>query len=86
MYQQLEPGGTLMILEREKSGSALTLAWGLLHRHLIKDHVEFYQSNEIVSMLKGSGFDSIKIADTINRYFWRGKLYTSIVLIAATKP
>ena len=32
MYERLDSGGMLLLLEREKSSSALTLFWGFLHR------------------------------------------------------
>ena len=81
----LNPGGVFMLLEREKSRSPMTLAWGLMHRYLIKDQVEFYQGDQLARLLKTTGFDRVAVKENLNRYLWKGKLYTSITLIEAQK-
>lgn len=85
MLNMLESGGTLVVLEREQSGSYLTRLWGFLHRYLIKDHVEFHSANDICKLLKKAGFSKFEIASTIKRYVWKGKLFTSVALIRGEK-
>ena len=85
MYDQLDTGGTLLILEREKSNSLLTSIWGGLHRHFIKDQVEFYAADEIKQLLQQIGFQQTDVASTIVKYFWKGKLFTSIALVKGEK-
>ena len=85
MFQMLDTNGILLILEREKSNSLLTLFWGFLHRYFIKDQVEFYTADDIRQLLLKSGFKHTKVIKTIRKYFWKGKLFTSIALIKGNK-
>ncbi len=81
----LADGGTLYVLERNKSNSPLTLLWGWLHRHWIKDNVEFYSLDELTACFKNAGFEDVTVVRTINRLLWKGKLYTSVALLKCTK-
>lgn len=85
MYKMLGENGILLVLEREKHDSPLTAFWGFLHRHFIKDQVSFYSATELVDLLREVGFEDVRVMKTINRYFWKGKLFTSIALIGCTK-
>ena len=85
MYELLDTDGMLLVLEREKSSSVLTLFWGFLHRHLIKDQVEFYAADTVRQYLSQAGFKDVAIASTIRKYFWKGKLFTSIAIIKGSK-
>ena len=85
MYEMLDTGGMLLVLEREKSSSLLTLLWGFLHRHFIKDQVEFYDAQTITQYLSQAGFNNVGILSTIKKYFWNGKLFTSIAVIKGHK-
>lgn len=85
MYEMLDNDGMLLVLEREKTRSPLTSIWGLVHRHLIKDQVEFYSAEDVKDQLSGSGFLNVKIVSTIRKYFWKGKLFTSIAVIKGNK-
>jgi len=79
----LAPGGRLLLLDRAMDGSAATLMWDLLHRHLIRDQVRFYRTSEIVALLREAGFVQVGVVRRIRRLFWHGKLYTSLILISA---
>jgi len=81
LFKQLAEGGTLYVLERNKTFSPLTLLWGFTHKVLIKDHVIFYKTSELVSFFEKAGFKHIKILSSIKKYFWKNKLYTNIVLL-----
>lgn len=85
MYQLLAEDGRLLILERDKSHSLLTSVWAFLHDRLIRDHVIFYKEDELCRLLEAAGFANIKIVKRIKRYFWKKKLFTSIVLIECHK-
>lgn len=84
-YDVLADGGTLYILERNKSSSMLTLLWGWLHRHWIKDNVEFYALDDLVSCFRDAGFGDVSVVRTVNRLMWKNKLYTSVALLKCTK-
>jgi len=84
-YDLLENGGKLIILDRDKSNSPLTFLWGFLHKYLIKDEVRFYTQSDLIDFLKQAGFGSVTIAQSIRRYFWKGKLFTSIALLNCQK-
>lgn len=81
----LADDGTLYVLERNKADSPLTSLWGWLHRHWIKDNVEFYTLDELVSCFKGAGFRDVTVVRTVNRLLWKNKLYTSVALLKCTK-
>ena len=85
MYEMLDTDGMLLVLEREKSSSLLTSIWGFIHRHFIKDQVEFYSADTITDYLLQVGFDNVEITSTIKKYFWKGKLFTSIAIIKGNK-
>lgn len=86
IFEILLPGGQFLLMERAKDGSLLTLLWDSLHRLLIRDHVRFYHTSELIELLKQVGFVPIEIKSKIRRFFWRGKIHTSMVLISARKP
>lgn len=85
LWEILDEGGLLYVLERDKSRSALTLLWGWLHRHFIKDNVEFYTRDELTSFVTRAGFRDVAVVQSINRLLWKRKLYTSIVLLECRK-
>jgi ubiquinone/menaquinone biosynthesis C-methylase UbiE len=85
MHGELLEGGSVYLIERDKSASLLTVLWDFLHRHLIKDHVRFYSSGQLQSMLGQAGFSNIEVLETVNRYFWHGKLQTNIVFLRGQK-
>jgi len=85
LHHCLDAGGTLYVLERNKANSPLTLLWGWLHRHWIKDNVEFYTLGELIDCFRGAGFGEVEVARTINRVLWKNKLYTSVALLKCTK-
>ena len=85
LHDVLADGGTLYVLERNKSNSPLTRLWAWLHRHWIKDNVEFYTLSELASFFKQAGFTEVTVVRAVNRLFWKNKLYTSIVLLKCTR-
>ncbi len=85
MYNMLADDGAVLILEREKSDSLLTSIWGFLHRHMIKDQVEFYSAQDITELLDKVGFSNAQVISIIKKYFYKGKLFTSIALIKGNK-
>ena len=84
-YEQLTEGGTLYLLERNKARSVLTFIWGVLHKVLIRDQVVFYKTSELISICKKAGFKEVKTIRSIKKYFWKNKLFTSIVLLQGKK-
>lgn len=78
-------GGRLYVWERNKSSSALTRLWGWLHRHYIKDNVQFYTTGELQTIFSEAGFRKVEPILEVNRLFWKRKLYTSAVLIECLK-
>ena len=85
LFKQLAEGGTLYVLERNKTLSPLTFLWGFIHKVFIKDQVIFYKTSELVSFLEKAGFNHIKILSSIKKYFWKNKLFTKIVLLETSK-
>lgn len=85
LYQALPDNGVLYVLERDKSRSALTFLWGWLHRHWIKDNVEFYTRDDLMSLFTRAGFREVTVVRSVSRLLWKNKLYTSIALIRCVK-
>lgn len=82
MFDVLEPGGRVLIMERAKDGSLPTYLWGLAHTLLIKDNVQFYRSGEIAKILSDAGFVDVDAVWRLNKLFWKQKLYTGLALLS----
>lgn len=85
LFEQLADGGTLYVLERNKARSLLTFIWGILHSVLIKDQVVFYTSTQLIQIFRQAGFGPVKVLRSIRKYFWKNKLFTSLVLLECKK-
>ena len=85
MFDTLATPGVLYFLERDKTKSALTLLWDLAHKYVIKDHVRFYASSDLIRLLKAVGFTNVRIEKRVRKLMWKGKLYTNIMLLTASK-
>lgn len=85
LFKQLANGGALYVLERNKARSLLTLIWGILHAVLIKDQVVFYTTAQLIQIFKRSGFEPVSALRSIKKYFWKNKLFTSLVLLECKK-
>jgi ubiquinone/menaquinone biosynthesis C-methylase UbiE len=79
----LSADGELYLMERTKTGSLMTVAWGWLHELVLRDAVTFYGTDELQSMLSDAGFEESLVARHIRRFLWNGKAYTSLVLMVA---
>lgn len=85
MYGCLAPGGQLLLVERAKDGSPLTSVWDHLHRWVIRDGARFYRTAELLALLREAGFADAHVAATVRRYFWKGKLHTSLAVLQARR-
>ena len=85
MNTALVPGGEVIIFERAREGSWLTDIWGFVHRFLIKDQVQFYDTASILRMLNRVEFQDEQVKLKIRKYFWKNKMYTSVALISGHK-
>jgi ubiquinone/menaquinone biosynthesis C-methylase UbiE len=85
MWAMLAPGGRAWVLERAREGSALTALWGYLHHHLIRDHVRFYRTGDLLDMMCNAGFEQARTELSLRKFLWRGKAYTSVALISGVR-
>jgi hypothetical protein len=85
MFDVLDRGGRLYLLDRDKTSSLLTNAWGIVHRHYFRDSVAFYTHAELVDMVRSAGFTDVR-TQGIRKLFWKGKWYTSLVGVTANRP
>lgn len=85
-YRVLRPGGRILILERAPELSLLTRLWGHAHRWILRDGVEFHDTRNVMEKMRRSGFTAVSIMDTLRKYFWEGKMVTSLALIGGQKP
>jgi len=86
ILRALSPGGRFLLLDRAKDGSALTRFWEMLHRRVLRSELRFYSTDGLRTVLQHAGFDDIREVATLRRYLWKGKLYTSLVLLSASRP
>ena len=80
-HEHMSMGGEFYLLERNKARSLLTLIWSVLHEVLIKDQVIFYKTSELIQICEKAGFNEVSVLRAISKYFWKNKLFTSIVLL-----
>lgn len=83
--QVLRPGGRLILVDRAAEASMLTKIWGIVHRRVLQDEVRFYSTQELVDLLQASGFSQVKVLCKIRKLFWKGKWYTSLAMLEASK-
>lgn len=86
MRSALRPGGQLLILERATDNSLLTKVWDVAHRWVIRDHVGFHSSGKLQSWTQEAGFADAKLLARHRRLFWKGKLYSSLLVMEAKAP
>jgi ubiquinone/menaquinone biosynthesis C-methylase UbiE len=86
IHDVLRPGGQLLILDRERERSLLTVLWQYAHRFLLRDNVQFSSSTEIARMLEEAGFQDVRVLARLRKVLWKNKLYTSLALIRGTRP
>ena len=86
MFSVTRAGGRLLLLDRARDRSPATFVWDLVHRGLLRDTVRFYRSDELLELVRGAGYEDAAVVDSVRRLFWKGKLATSVALIAARKP
>jgi len=85
MWRILAPGGRAWVLERAREGSILTAVWAYLHHYLIRDHVRFYKTGDLLDMMRQAGFEQARTEISLRRILWRGKAYTSVALISGVR-
>jgi ubiquinone/menaquinone biosynthesis C-methylase UbiE len=85
MRRILAPGGRVILVERAMDGSPLTLLWHLLHRHVLRDGVRFYRTREMEVLMLEAGLETPRTVRRVRRYFWKGKVYTSLGVVTGTR-
>jgi len=85
MYQAVGPGGRLLLLDRARDGSMLTLMWDLIHRVVLRDTARFYRADEMVALATGAGFSEVEVVARVRKLFWKGKMATSLALVAGQR-
>lgn len=81
--ETLYAGGKLVLVERDTQGSTLTRIWGALHKFVLRDGVEFADTEELMGMMRDTGFASMRTIARKREFLKHGKLFTSIVAIEA---
>jgi len=81
MVRVMAAGGQLLLVERSRDRSALTSLWDFLHRRVIRDHVQFYREMELLDLMRESGLSDVRVSARLRRWLWKGKLFTSLVLL-----
>lgn len=82
--ESLYQGGKLIGVERDTRGSFFTQLWGALHKIVLKDGVEFADTEELVGMMQSAGFSDVRQLASLRHFLRYGKMYTSIAVIEGT--
>ena len=77
----LHRGGRFFLIERDTTGSALTLLWQIIHQRLLRERIKFYSVSALEEMMLEAGFHRPRVATKIRRVFWRKKMFTSVVIM-----
>lgn len=85
IFRVMEPGGRLLLLDRAREGSLMTLFWDGVHRLVLRDAARFYRTDELVGLLEAAGFEDMRVERRVRKLFWKGKLSTSLVLVSARR-
>jgi SAM-dependent methyltransferase len=81
MVRVMAAGGQLLLVERSRDRAPLTSLWDLLHRRVIRDHVQFYREIQLLDLMTEAGLSDVRAAARVRRWLWKGKLFTSLVLL-----
>lgn len=82
----LAPGGLVAVLERAPERSVATRAWGALHASFLRDGASFFTTERVSAALAAAGCVDVRTAGYLRRWFWRGKLITSMALTTGRVP
>ena len=85
VHAALEPDGSLLLLDRAREGSWMTSVWDFLHRLVIRDDCRFFSTSELRALMSGAGFADAATVRHIKKWFWHGKLHTSLALLNGAK-
>lgn len=85
-FDVIAPGGRIVVFERAPERSTATRLWGRIHELFLRDGVRFSTSGDVRAGLRAAGFADVETVAYLKRWFWRGKLVTSMALSTAVKP
>jgi SAM-dependent methyltransferase len=86
IFEAVGPGGRLLLLDRARDGSAMTMLWDLIHRAILRDTARFYRADEMVALAESAGFTNVREIARVRKLFWKGKMATSLALIGGRRP
>lgn len=81
IHNHLHHGGRFFLIERDTTGSALTLLWEIIHQRILREQIKFFSISELKDMMRHAGFHAPRVITKIKRVFWRKKMFTSIAII-----
>ena len=84
-HETVDPGGSILILERAPELSILTRLWGRVHASILRDGVRFIDTDALHAVLRSAGFVDVRMQAVLHRMFWKGKLVTSMALSVGQK-
>ena len=82
----LYAGGSLVLVERDTRSSILTNIWGALHKFVIRDGVEFIDTEELLEMMRSTGFEPVSVLSSKQQFMRHGKLFTSVAVVKGVLP
>ena len=85
MYEAVGLGGRLLLLDRARDGSAMTMLWDLIHRIVLRDTARFYRADEMVALAEAAGFSNVRVVARVRKLFWKGKMATSLALVTGQR-
>ena len=82
----LRPGGKLLIADTCRDQSVGTWIWDRLHRWFEKGHVKYYRTDELLSLLRGAGFERVELNELAPTYAQTKKLIRKAGIFSAIEP
>ncbi|MGD9250146.1 MAG: class I SAM-dependent methyltransferase [Desulfobacterales bacterium] len=82
----LHHGGRFYLIERDTTGSALTLLWEAIHQRILREPIRFFSSSQLEEMMHTAGFSAPGVLTRLRRLFWRKKMFTSVVIMQGIYP
>jgi hypothetical protein len=86
IHDLLRPGGQLLILDRARERSLLTVLWQYAHRFLIPRQRALQQHDRDRGHAGAGRVRERRVLARLKKVLWKNKLYTSLALIRGTRP
>lgn len=87
LVRTIRPDGKVLVLESTRYGFlGLYAILDFVYRHLDDQHVRYYSTTELTSMMTKVGFERLRVLERFNRFNSGGKIMAHAVLLEGRLP